>query len=307
VKPTWQASGLRVSPGARRAIQVAVVLLVVVFFALAIYSQLPHLQEYHWSLDPLYLSIAFLLLLLRGPVTIYGWWSILRLLGYRLPYLKAIRIGYHSALARYIPGQFWYAVSRVYLAEKEGVPRSITLVSLGLETAFLVIGAGLVASLSLLLWKDAPIWLALVVVALFGGLIAKPSVIFALLNWGLIRLGRSPVEASLSRVDMVRLLWPFGLNWLHYGVMSFALAAALYPSLPLSALPATVGLFTAAWLVGFLIVVIPQGAGVREGMALFFLTNLLGVPAPAAAAIAVLSRLWTILGEGIWAAVSTRF
>lgn len=303
----WQVGKVRVSPGVRRALQAAIVILMVVFFGLAIYSQLPQIQRYQWSLDPTYLSIAFVLLLLRGPTVVYGWWSTLALLGYRLPFLKAIRIGYHSALARYLPGQVWYAVSRVYLAEKEGVPRMVTLLSVGLETAFLVIGAGLVASLSLLVWRDAPIWVAVVVVALFGALIAQPELIFKVLNWGLKRLGRNAVEAKLSRTDMLKLLWPYTVNWLHYGIMSFALTAALYPSLPLSDLPSVTGLFTAAWLVGFLIVIVPQGAGVREGTLILLLTTLIGIPTPVATAAALLSRLWTILGEGIWAAASTRF
>jgi len=307
VKPSWQGAGILSSPAARRTIQVAIVALTVIFFGLAVYSQLPKILSYHWVVDPALLVLAFFLLLLRGPTVTYGWWSTLKLLGHRLPFSKAIRISYHSALARYLPGQVWYAVSRVYLAEKEGVPRVVTLVSVGLETAFLVIGAGLVASLSLLVWKDAPIWLGLVVVALFGVLIAHPDLLFNILNWGLRSIGRNPIEARLTRGDVLRLLWQFSLNWLHYAVMSFVLTAALYPSLPWSDLPAVTGLFTAAWLVGFLAILVPQGLIVREGMVVFFLTSLLGVPTPVAAAAALLSRLWTILGEGIWAAVSTRF
>src|SRR5437868_13026552 len=99
------------------------VALVVLFFALALLSQPPQILRYNWALDPTYLALAFVLLLLRGPVVVYGWWAVMRVLGYRLPFRTAIRIGYHSALARYLPGQMWYAVSRVYLAEKEGVPR----------------------------------------------------------------------------------------------------------------------------------------------------------------------------------------
>jgi hypothetical protein len=45
---------------------------------------------------------------------------------------------------------------------------------------------------------------------------------------------------------------------------------------------------------------------VREGLVFTFLTTLLGVPVPVATAAAVLSRAWTILGEAIWAAISTR-
>ena len=105
---------------------------------------------------------------------------------------------------------------------------------------------------------------------------------------------------------MLRLLVPFVLNWLLYGLMSFVLTASLYPSLPWSSVPAVTGLFTVAWLIGFLTIIVPQGLLVREGLVFTFLTTLLGVPPPVATATAVLSRAFTMLGEGIWAAVATR-
>src|SRR5207253_8669689 len=140
------------------------------------------------------------------------------------------------------------------------------------------------ASLSLLVWRDAPLWLGVVVWAILLALVTQPRLMFSALNWGLMRFKRKPVEVQISRWDMLRLLWPFTLNWLHYGFMSFALTAALYPSLPWSQLPAITGLFTAAWLVGFLTIFVPQGFFVREGLVFTFLTTLLAIPAPVATA-----------------------
>ena len=137
-----------------------------------------------------------------------------------------------------------------------------------------------------------------------------PTVAFMLCTFWLVealaRLGRQPLDVRLSGLDMLRLLVPFVFNWLVYGAMSFALTASLYPALPWSQAPALTGLFTAAWLIGFLTIIVPQGLVVREGLIFTFLTTLLGVPAPVATAAAILLRLWTMLGEGIWAAISTR-
>jgi uncharacterized membrane protein YbhN (UPF0104 family) len=301
------AGNLWRSPGARRRLQVLAVTFVVLFFALALVSQLPQLLSYNWVLDPGYLALAVVLLILRGPVVVYGWWAVMRVLGYPLPFLTAIRIGYHSALARYLPGQMWYAVSRVYLAERQGVPGVITGVSIGIETALLVVAAGIVSTLSLLVWREAPIWTGLLAVALLLAIVLQPRLLFRALNWGLARIKRQPIEVELSRPQVLRLLGPFVLNWLHYGVMSFALTAALYPALSWDKLPAVTGLYTAAWLIGFLTIFVPQGFFVREGLVFTFLTTLLGIPAPVATAAAVLSRAWTMLSEAVWAAVSTRF
>jgi glycosyltransferase 2 family protein len=294
------------SPAVRRRLQVLIVALVLLFFGLALYSQLPLILNYHWVFDPAYFAVALLVLIARGPAQVYPWWAIIRRLGYALPFSKTIRIVYHSALARYLPGQVWYAVSRVYLAEKEGVPRLVTAVSMGLEAALLVASAALVASLSLVVWRDAPLWLGAIVLAALLALILQPRLFFGGLNWGLTRIGRQPLELELSRSDVLRLLWPFVFNWLLYGVMSFALTASLYPALSWTQAPALTGLFVAAWLIGFLTIIVPQGLVIREGLIFTFLTTLLGVPAPVATATAILSRGWTMLGEGIWAAISTR-
>jgi hypothetical protein len=300
------ATQLLQSPAVRRWLQVLIVSLVLLFFGLALYSQLPLILSYHWVFDPVYFAIAFFLLIARGPAQVYPWWAIVRRLGYRMRFGTSIRISYHSALARYLPGQMWYAVSRVYLAEKEGVPRLITAVSMGLEVALLVASAALVSSLGLLVWRDAPIWLGAIILAALLVLVLQPRLLFGVLNWGLARIGRRPLEVELSGSDILRLLVPFVFNWLLYGLMSFALTASLYPALPWTQAPAVAGLFTFAWLAGFLTIIVPQGLVVREGLVFTFLTTLLGVPAPVATATAVLSRAWTILGEAIWAAISTR-
>jgi glycosyltransferase 2 family protein len=294
------------SPAVRRWAQVLTVALVLVFFGLALYSQLPLIVSYRWVFDPAYFALAWIIVIARGPAQVYPWWAIVRRLGYTIPFRRSIRIVYHSALARYLPGQMWYAVSRVYLTDKEGIPRVVTVVSLGLEMALLIVSAGLVASLSLLVWRDAPLWLGLVVLVVLMALVLQPRFLFGVLNWGLARIGRQPLEVELSRLDILLLLWPFVFNWLVYGIVSFALTASLYPTLAWAQAPAVTGLFTAAWLVGFLTIIVPQGLVVREGLIFTFLTTLLGVPAPVATASALLSRLSTMLGEGIWAAISTR-
>ncbi len=105
---------------------------------------------------------------------------------------------------------------------------------------------------------------------------------------------------------MLRLLWPYALNWVLFGIMSFSLVAALYPQLPIEQAPALAGVFTAAWLVGYLAVFVPQGLIVREGIIIGFLTGALGLPVPVAAASAVLSRLWSMFGVFLWGAIASR-
>ncbi len=281
-------------------------LLVLFFFGRALLDQAPDMLRYHWELDPTYLAVAFVLIIVRGPLGAYGWWAIMQQLGCKLLWWRSVRILYYSAMAGYLPGGMWHAVGRVYLAEKEGAPRSVTTVSVVIESALNTLAASIVAPLSLIAWRDFPVWTAAIAFAILLGFVLQPQVPFRFLNWALVRVGRQPLDIKLSPRDMLRLLWPYVVNWLLFGIMSFALVAALYPKLPLEYAPVLAGVFTAAWLIGYLAIFVPQGLVVREAIMISFMTGFAGLPIPVATAAAVLSRLWSIFGVAIWGAISTR-
>lgn len=293
------------SPVVRRWLQVAVTALVVLFFGLALWDIMPKVLAYPWDFQPGYLALAFVLLVLRGPVPAYGWWAIMRQLGCVLPWWRSVRILYYSALAGFLPGSVWHAVSRVYLAEKEGVPKSLTTISVVLESVLILLAALVVSSLSLIAWPNPPLWAALLGLVILVAIIWRPDLAFRAANWGLQRIGRKPLDVTLGPRDMVRLMLPFILNWLIFGAMFYAILAALYPSLSPVYIPLVAGVFTAAWVGGYLAIFVPQGLGVRE-IIIVTLLSVIGVPAPVATAAALLARLWSILGVGIWGAIATR-
>jgi uncharacterized membrane protein YbhN (UPF0104 family) len=287
----------------RRTIQIVVTLLIVLFFGLALYDIAPKFAEYDWQLEPGWLVVAIVILVARGPLPVWGWWLILRKLGYRLSFRKSTRIVYYSALAAYLPGSMWHYVGRVYLAEKEGVPRVRGVISVAIESVLILLAALAVAGLSLAAWPDPPLWAAALAGALLVGVIWRPDLFFGLVDWALPKVGRKALGVRLSSKDVIEILVPFVLNWISFGLIFFALLAALYPSLSLLYIPAVTGVFTAAWVGGYLAIVVPQGLGVREFIIVSLLA-VLGVPAPVATAAALLARLWSILGAGVWGAIS---
>ena len=291
------------SPQVRRWAQVIVTLLVLFFFGLALYEIWPQLASYQWHVEPGWLVLALGILVARGPLSVWGWWLILRRLGYPLSFPQSIRIVYYSALAGYLPGSMWYVVSRVFMAEKAGVPRLVGAISVAIESVLVLLATLAVAGLSLAAWPDPPLWAVAVMIALLAGVIWRPDLFFRLVDWGLKRIGRQPLGVRLSSRDVVLIMIPFVLSWLAFGLIFFALLAALYPGLPLVYEPVVTGIFTVAWLGGYLAIFVPQGLGVRE-LIIVSLLAVIGVPAPVATAAALLGRLWSILGVGIWAAIS---
>ncbi|HEX8228463.1 MAG TPA: lysylphosphatidylglycerol synthase domain-containing protein [Chloroflexia bacterium] len=307
MKQLSAAAGDVLSSGrVRRVAQVLLVLVVVVFFARAVYDLLPQVLNYNWVLEPVYIGIAALLLLLRGPVPVYAWAKVLEKLGHVLPWRVSTQAVYYSGLAGFVPGSVWHAVSRVMLVERQGVPRLVSAISVGVESVLVLLGAAIVSSLTLFAWRDAPTWLGVALIVGLLLLVMQPGLLFRLLNWVLARLKRRPIEVRLTARDMLLLLVPYLLNWLIFAGISFALVAALYPDLPLSSAPVVGGIFTASWVAGYLAVFVPQGLVVREFFIVSLLTALVGVPAPTAAAAALLSRAWSMLGIVLWAAIASR-
>jgi hypothetical protein len=86
------------------------------------------------------------------------------------------------------------------------------------------------------------------------------------------------------------------LEWVAAGVMLAALLSGFGD--PVS-LPLAVGAFALAWAVGFVVVVVPAGAGVREAVLVVLLSGSVGHSTALAAALA--TRLLMTLADGGWA------
>jgi hypothetical protein len=83
-------------------------------------------------------------------------------------------------------------------------------------------------------------------------------------------------------------------GWIGYGI-SFALfAKAVLPDAPLAPLTAA-AVYVAAYVAGILVIILPGGLGVREGVLVAALTPLIGVDR--ALFLAITSRLWLVALE----------
>ena len=84
------------------------------------------------------------------------------------------------------------------------------------------------------------------------------------------------------------------MSWLIAGLHLWALAV-LFGASPLAALPACVGGFAVAMLVGSLVLIVPDGVGAREVVLLLPLATIL--PWSTAVVVAVLSRIVVLVSE----------
>jgi len=292
-----------------RALRFGLSALILVSFMLALGTQLASLRDYHWQIKPEYLLAASAVALGRGTVLVYPWWRIVRAWGYPLAWGRALRLYILSGLARYLPGQWWYVPGRIYLAERVGVGKAITAASTVVETVLLTgtaLGVALIGMAAVPAWSGYALYLLALGVSIFSALLLSPRLVMWLSNQVLKIAGQERLRLTLSVGDTARIMAGCVLNWLMYGLIAFFLLMGVAEGEHLHQVVAVIGLFTASVLGGSIGLLVPQGIVVREGVLVYLLHSLLGVPVPVSIAVAALTRLTATCAEGVWALISLR-
>jgi uncharacterized membrane protein YbhN (UPF0104 family) len=119
----------------------------------------------------------------------------------------------------------------------------------------------------------------------------------------LLRLLRRGDQAV--RIDGRALLGSAGwalVMWLLFGLHTAVLVAALAPGDPARAVLLGTGAFALAWVVGFLVVIAPAGAGPREAALVLALAP--AMASPDALLVALVSRVLMVVGDAAAAGVA---
>jgi hypothetical protein len=220
-----------------------------------------------------------------------------------------------SNLARYVPGGVWQFAGLAAMSAAEGVsPVAATAAVLFQQAALLATGSALALALSpIALETYLARWgIALPSLATRLTLAAAIVIVMVALLPPLLRPLRRVVERRIRDVRAIPHVTPLQLaayiaatttGWIGYGV-SFALfARAVLPDTALS--PLTAGaIYVAAYVAGIIVIILPGGIGVREGVLVAALTPLIGVDR--ALYLAITSRVWLVALEVLGALVFLR-
>lgn len=198
-------------------------------------------------------------------------------------------------------------VGRVAIGQKYGYGGKHLLFTIGYEIGWALVVSASVAVLALLysghelthgnLPQMPPLWiiglLVLAVVALppLGTLILdrwRPAFMERLLGDKSVTLP----PLSITAACMLLYVAVFCINGLGLAILGEGLVGKGLEHLVL-----LIGLFSVAWLAGFVVPGAPGGIGVREALLVASLTPLYGEPA--AVALTILSRIAFIVGDGL--------
>jgi hypothetical protein len=273
-----------------------------------------------WKPAPLPLLASFALLLAVYLSHALLWRRIMRDLAIGRPSLRTtFRVYFLSSLGRYVPGKIWLLAGLAVLSRRAGLPPgSATAAALlgqfgFLTTGLLFLGATLpewrtaiggdstdvasalplIAGAALLVLAGLSLWLV-VATPLGHGVRTR-----------LIRLigpaAGERLAAAFALADRVQLrhaaVWAAGyaLSWVLLGVAFVLFAGAFHPA-AFGAPRFVAGTVAASYLIGYLLFVLPAGAGARE-TAMFLLLQQVMPAAGVALVASILSRVWFTAAE----------
>jgi uncharacterized membrane protein YbhN (UPF0104 family) len=288
---------------ARRLLRLGFVVVALGFGVWAVVTQWAGVRSAVGDLGPWALAGALLAVIAGLVASMQVWRGLLASAGSPLPFLAATRVFFIGQLGKYIPGSVWPIVAQMELASTYRVPRRRAATAAVL-TMLISLCAGLIAAVvALPLLASGTLsgyrWALLAAPAILACL--HPRVVNPVVD-RLLRLARrTPLEQPLTgRAVTVALAWAL-LSWLLLGCHVWLLAVRLGAP-PAKALALAVGGFAFAWSVGFLAVVAPAGAGVRD---LLLVTALSGMMSTGSAtAIALASRILMTVGDLVLAALA---
>lgn len=258
--------------------------------------------------------VAALLLAAGGMTSIAAAWRrTLRVLGGNLSWGQTLARYYVGELGKYVPGGVWPVLGRGELAARAGVPRPAAYGSVALSLASLYLAAMFLALAALPAVLDgsgseslsgsgsdfemtATAW---VFVLLPLGVLGLHHVVLERLrSLGEKLLGRH-IELPIPRWrESLLLLVCYVPVWLFIGGATWAVAQAMGQDASIGEVaPAAI----LSWIVGFVLVPVPGGLGVRE--VIFVAAS--GIAAGPAAAVAVVARVLFVLVDTTGALIAS--
>lgn len=297
------ADARRTSPW-RRIVKMLAVAIVVIFVVIFVVSNWEGVQAGLRRLSVSDVLVALVAALAGIFASMLSWRALVQGAGSPLSVRASARIFFLAQLGKYVPGSIWPIVAQMELSQRYGVPKAraafsaLTQMLVGIATGIAVAAVALALSPST--GFDSYWWL-------YGfGVMSIVALVPPVLNLG-VRLAARLTGGRLEMAEPLRWkavgvasFWGI-VMWLSFGVHLWVMAVRLAPAAE-GLLPLATGAYALASVVGILIVVLPAGAGAREGAIVLILASAVG--RDDALVLALVSRFVMLVADLLGAGVA---
>ena len=267
----------------------------VIGVAVALIGQRHAIANFDWRLDPAAMALAVGLFAVAPIVQGLCFWLVLRSLGVPSRLDEALVIWSRSFLLRYAPSGALALVIRVKSQDRLGASSGDIYASFGYEQLVALISGAAACVGGFLLARGSPprISIAVLVVSVAAGVAARPAFLG---RWTQSRLRDRGIEVpSLMRGRWIAVVSSVNLlGWAATGAGAWVMVDALTTS-DRPGFWWLLGAYAFAWLLGFIVPLLPGGLGLRDATLVAFLAG--GLGAGAATAVALALRLANTAGE----------
>ncbi len=258
--------------------------------------------SYRW------LVLGYLPLAVSFVLGVTGWKLILDSLGVVLPWTRSFWTISGSHLAKFVPGHVLALGGRVWLCGREGVPKAIAATGVVIEMIAQLAASTAVFMLHYLsAGRKTGNGYLLAAAAILAALMVVAHPVVLKKAWRYIpkygRLVEGRIVYSYGKIAVLVAIYIAA--WLLQGAGVWCVARSVHPSLPPSAVLATVGAYGGAYALGFISLVAPGGLGVREGVLSYLLSGIM--PLPVAIIVAIGTRIWLTIYDVAMTLISLKF
>jgi len=274
----------------RRNLGIAAALLAAGFLVYALVSGWSEVANYAWHPNWGLLALSALVVFVSYFVTGGAYVAVVDSLVSPAPsHRRMLSVWGVSLIGRYVPGSVVMVAGRMEMARTYGVSRRATMAAIIYEQVLSVgVAAAVGAAFVLEYGHLGPRWLTWVVAFLpLGLVILHPRIIGPTLGTALRRLGREPLPQVIHLRRVIVLAAWYLVAQLVLGVGAWLGIRALGGP-AVGSVAFVTGAFLFSFAVSMLVVVVPSGLGIREGV--FALALAQHVPGSVAVALAVVSR-----------------
>lgn len=278
-------------------LKILYMLLALAFMIYYLAKNWANLTAYQQQFNIFYMLLAFLLLW----IALASHVALMKIIfaettHVKIGFWKMFRVFNLANLGRYLPGKLWSVMGMYYFTGEYGVSKkNTTMAVIANEITFK--GAGLLLGICYLLFSESyREYLPLLIGLLIAGLVAlHPAIIGRLINFGLKILKKEQLKINFGYPTILKLFFYSILLWLIYSLAFYVLVRSITP-LELPNPLKFAAIMPMSWTIGYIALFAPGGFGVREGMLVLLLGEIL--PPEVALAIAVVQRIWFLLVEG---------
>lgn len=259
------------------------------------------------SINWIYIVLAFLIMIVIYFIQVLLWLSSMKSIGIKISVFDALPGYWISFIPRYIPGTIWGYLSRSdWFFRKKNIPYGLTNTGSVIEALIVLIG-GFAAIISTTKKTDVSSYegyLVSILLILLSGVF-----LYAFFRWIIKFNFDTKIKIiSIPSGGLNLKYWFHGvflslLNWILFGLVLWLVIVSMSLSSlqPINSyIIPSISIYSIAWLIGFIVIIIPGGLGIRESIMAILLTNTFSLNYSTSVTIAVIIRLISLMTELIW-------